>query len=84
VFAAVVLVLLAGYTLVASLLLRQPGVALPGLLGGLFIALTWLAPAGYTFYDVIASVIPLWAVLVQVIVVPVLVGVAGPVSGGGR
>ena len=82
VFAAVVLVLLAGYTLVASVLLRQPGVALPGLLGGLFIALTWLAPAGYTFYDVIASVTPLWAVLVQVIVMPVLVGVAGTLWGG--
>ena len=82
VFAAVVLVILAGYALVASVLLRQPGVALPGLLGGLFIALTWLAPAGYTFYDVIASVIPLWAVLVQVIVVPVLVGVAGTLWGG--
>jgi hypothetical protein len=81
VFAAIALVLLASYTLVASVLLRQPGVALPGLLGGLFIALTWLAP-GYTFYDVIASVTPLWAVLVQVIVVPLLVGVAGALWGG--
>jgi len=81
VFAAVPLVLLASYTLVVTVLLRQPGIALPGLLGGLFVALAWLAP-GYTFSDVITSVTPLWVVLVQVIAVPLLVGVAGAVWGG--
>jgi len=81
VFAAIVLVLLACYTLVASVLLRQPGVALPGLLGGLLAALTWLAP-GYTFRDVITSVTPVWLVLVQLIVVPLLVGAAGALWGG--
>jgi len=81
VFAAVALVLLVSYTLGASVLLRSPRVALPGLLGGLLAALIWLAP-GYTFYDVITSVTPQWVGLVQVIVVPLLVGVAGALWGG--
>ena len=41
-----------------------------------------ISAPGYTFYDVIVSVTPLWALLVQVIVVPVLVGVAGTLWGG--
>ncbi len=81
VFAAVALVLLVGYALAASVLLRSPRVALPGLLGGLLAALVWLAP-GYTFYDVVTSVTPQWVGLVQVIVVPLLVGVAGALWGG--
>ena len=36
--AAILIVLLAGYLLAASALLRRPGVVLPGLLGGLFVA----------------------------------------------
>jgi hypothetical protein len=83
VFAAVALVLLVSYTLAASMLLRQPRVALPGLLGGLLIAAIWLAP-GYTFYDLIASVAPRWVGLVQVIVLPLLVGVVGALWGGQR
>jgi hypothetical protein len=61
VFAAVALVLLVSYTIAASVLLRSPRVALPGLLGGLLAALlaalVWLAP-GYTFWDVVTSVTP--------------------------
>jgi hypothetical protein len=81
VFAAVALVLLVSYTLAASVLLRSPRVALPGLLGGLLAALIWLAP-GYTFWDVVTSVTPRWVGLVQVIVVPLLVGVVGTLRGG--
>jgi hypothetical protein len=81
VFSAVALVILVSYTLAASVLLRSPRVALPGLLGGLLAALIWLAP-GYTFYDVITSMNPLWVGLVQVIVVPLLVGVVGALWGG--
>ena len=81
VFAVVPLVLLASYALVSSVLLRQPCVVLPGLLGGVLVALAWLAP-GYSFSDVITSVTPLWVVLVQVIAVPLLVGVAGTLWGG--
>jgi hypothetical protein len=82
VFAAVVLVLLAGCTLAAGVMMRQPGIALPGLLGGLLVALAWLVPYGFTFYGLIVAVSPLWAVLTQALVVPLLVGVAGTLWGG--
>jgi hypothetical protein len=77
VFAAIALVLLVSYALAASVLLRQPDVALPGLLGGLLIAPIWLAPSGFTFYGYLAVVPSIWAPLTQIFVVPVLVGVAG-------
>ena len=49
--AAILVVFLVGFLLAASALLRRPGVAIPGLLGGLFVALTWLTLSGFTFYD---------------------------------
>jgi hypothetical protein len=82
VFAAVVLVLLAGCTLAACVLVRQPGIAVPGLLGGLLVALAWLVPYGFTFYGLIVAVPPFWAVLMQVLVVPLLAGAAGTLWGG--
>jgi len=83
VFAAIELVFLAGFTIAAATLLRRPGVALPGLLGGLVVALTWLAMQGFTFYDVIAPwTAPFWP-LVPMVAVPVLVGVAGTLRAGG-
>ena len=50
VFAVIVLVFLVSFTLAAATLLRRPGVAVPGLLGGLLVALTWLALSGFSFY----------------------------------
>jgi len=47
VFAAAA-VLLVGYILAASVMLRRAGVALPGLLCGLFVAVAWLAMSGFT------------------------------------
>jgi hypothetical protein len=82
VFVAISLVLLAGYALVASVLLRQPGVALPGLFGGLLVALMWLMLSGHTFYDVVNLVTSPLGTLVLVIVLPVLVGVAGTLWSG--
>jgi len=82
VFAAVVLVLLAGCTLAACVLVRQPGIAVPGLLGGLLVALAWLVPYGFTFYGLIVAVPPFWAVLTQGLGVPLLAGVAGTLWGG--
>ena len=82
VFAVIVLVFLAGFTLAAAILLRRPGVALPGLLGGLFVALTWLAMQGFTFYEVIAPWTAPCGPLVPMIAVPVLVGVAGALRAG--
>jgi hypothetical protein len=78
----IVLVLLAGCTLAAGVTMRQPGVAVPGLLGGLLVALAWLVPYGFTFYGFIVAVPPLWAVLTQAFGAPLLVGVAGTLWGG--
>jgi len=63
-------------------MMRQPGVAIPGLLGGLLVALAWLVPYGFTFYGFIVAVPPLWAVLTQAFVAPLLVGVTGTLWGG--
>ena len=82
VFAAIALAFLAGFTLAAATLLRRPGVALPGLLGGLVAALVWLALSGFTFYGVIAPMTaPFWP-LVPMVAVPLLVGAAGTLWGG--
>jgi hypothetical protein len=80
--AAIALIFLAGYTLAASVLLRRPGVALPGLLGGLFVALIWLAMSGFTFYGVIAPITAKWTMPLLLIAVPLLAGVAGTLWGG--
>ena len=82
VWAVIVLVFLVSFTLAAATLLRRPGVAVPGLLGGLFVALAWLAVQGFTFYGVIAPVTAPWTPLVPMIGVPLLVGVAGALRGG--
>src|SRR5579859_7938833 len=65
VFSAVPLAFLAAYALMACVLVRQPRVALPGLLGGLVVALAWLVLYGYTFDDVVGfRVTALWVPLV--------------------
>jgi hypothetical protein len=87
VWSAILLALLAGLTIAAGTLLRRPSVAVPGLLGGLFVALAWLAVSGFTFSGVIAprgirpnhgAVVP----LVLLIAVPLLLGVVGTLWGG--
>jgi hypothetical protein len=65
----------------AIALVRRPGVAIPGLLGGLFVALAWLTLSGFTFYDQILPDIVPWHPWVEVIVVPFVVGAAGTVWG---
>ena len=82
VFAVIMLVFLVSFTLAAATLLRRPGVALPGLLGGLFVALAWLALSGFTFYGAIAPITAPWSPLVAEVAVPVLVGMAGVLQGG--
>jgi hypothetical protein len=79
--AAILVVFLAGYLLAASALLRRPGVAVPGLLGGLFVALAWLAMRGFTFYGVIGTIPAKWEKPVLVIGVPLVVGAAGTLWG---
>jgi hypothetical protein len=80
--AAVMLIFLAGFALAASVLLRRPGIALPGLLGGLLVAVAWLAMSGFTFYGVIAPVTAPFTPLLPVIGAPLLVGAVGTLWGG--
>jgi len=80
--AAVMLAFLAGFALAASVLLRRPGIAVPGLLGGLLVAAAWLAMSGFTFYGVIAPVTAPFRPLLPVAGTPLLVGAAGTLWGG--
>jgi hypothetical protein len=82
IYAAIALVLLVTYTMGACLLLRRPGVTVPGLLCGLFVAVAWLAPKGFTFYGFIVTVPRFWAPMVQVLVVPLAAGAVGTLWGG--
>ncbi len=66
-----------GFLLGASALLRRPGIALPGLLGGLFATVTTLAISGFTFYDQVTFIPQGWQQGVTVIIVPAVVGAAG-------
>ena len=45
---AILLPILVGYTLAGSALVRRPGVAAPGLAGGLFVLAAWLVLDGVT------------------------------------
>jgi hypothetical protein len=74
---SILTVFVLGVLLGASALVRRPGVALPGLLGGLFISVIFLALSGFTFLDQILPNTVGWHRLVQVIAVPFLVGAAG-------
>jgi hypothetical protein len=79
--AGILTVFVIGILLGASALLRRRGVAIPGLLGGVFIALAWLSVSGFTFLDQILPNIVPWHRWVEVIVVPFAVGAAGTLWG---
>ena len=81
VWGAIILVFLVSYTLAASVLLRRSAVAVPGLLGGLFVTLACLAVQRFTFAGVIA---PMTAPSARLMVIgaPLLVGAAGTLWGG--
>ena len=74
---SILTVFVLGALLGASALVRRPGVALPGLLGGLFIAVIFLTVSGFTFLDQVLPNTVGWHRLVQLIAVPFLVGAAG-------
>lgn len=78
VFLAFFLAILAGYILAGSVLVRRPGVAGAGLVGGLVIAAPWLALAGVTDHPVASPLVP----LLWLAVVPLAVGAAGTWHGG--
>jgi hypothetical protein len=79
---AIVSTFLLSFALAALVLLRRPGIAVPGLLGGLFAALVWLAASGFTFFNLIDRVWPAWALPVLLIAVPAVIGVLGTLRGG--
>jgi hypothetical protein len=77
--AAVLLLVLLGYILGGSALLRRPGVAGPGQVGGLLVAAAWLAVGGFTFNRWLNS---LWSHSWLLFLAPVVVGVVGTLWGG--
>ncbi|GAA4249821.1 hypothetical protein [Dactylosporangium darangshiense] len=76
---AVLLLVLVGYVLGGSTLLRRPGVAGPGLAGGLLTAAAWLAVSGFDFDHWINSVRSHWLLA---FLAPVVVGAGGTLWGG--
>ena len=65
------------WTVCSSALLRRPGVAIPGLLGGLTFALVSLTMTGFTFYEVTGTIMTFHERLIQMIAVPFTVGAVG-------
>jgi hypothetical protein len=82
VWAAVVLAFVLALVLAAVPLVRRPGVAVPGLVAGLFIALAWLVANGFGFVAFLTSVLPAWALLLLHFVVPAAVGLVGTLWSG--
>lgn len=74
---AVVLIICVGYLLGASALLRRPGIALPGLLGGVFATVVGLGLTGFTAVDQVTFIPSPWQQWVTVIAVPAAIGAAG-------
>lgn len=85
---AVILIICVGYLLGAGALLRRPGVAVPGLLGGVFATVVGLWMSGLTAVDQVTFIPSPWQQWVRVIAVPAAIGAAGTLwrrdSAGGR
>ncbi len=75
--AGILAIVVIGFLLAASALARRPGVALPGLLGGLFAAVVSRTLSGFTFLDQILPDIVQWHHVVVLAVVPFCIGAAG-------
>jgi hypothetical protein len=78
---AIVMVLCLGFLLGASALLRRPGVALPGLLGGVLATAVTLTLSGFTAVDQVSHIPMAWQQWVTVIIVPGLIGAIGTLWG---
>jgi len=81
-FAAILFAILTGYLLAGGSLLRRPGVAGPGLAGGLFVAAAWLAVSGWGFGRFLGPITMPGALPLLVIVVPAVVGAGGTLWAG--
>lgn len=77
--AAILLIVLAAYVLAGGALLRRPGSAGPGLVGGLVVAVAWLAVGRFAYNQMVDS---FWSNAWLLIVAPVVVGVVGTLWGG--
>ena len=73
----VVVVICSGFLLGASALLRRPGIAGPGMLGGLLATVVSLALSGFTAVDQVTYIPKPWQQWVTVIAVPVVIGATG-------
>jgi hypothetical protein len=73
----VLAIICAGYLLGASALLRRPGIALPGLLGGMFSTAVGLILSGFTAVDQVTFIPSGWQKGVIVLAVPAVIGAAG-------
>ena len=71
---AVFVIICAGYLLGTSALLRRPGVALPGVLGGGLATLVWLALSGLTAVDQVTFIPTGWQKGVTMLAVPAVIG----------
>ena len=69
--------LVMGSIVAVSVLLRRPGVGRLGLLGGFFVAATWLASSGFTWAGLISPInsVGAWSGPALLIGVPLVVGV---------
>jgi hypothetical protein len=76
---AILAALVMGSVLAANVLLRRPGVAHPGLAGGLVIAATWLAFSRFTFAGIVSPInsVGAWSDPALLIAVPFVIGVGG-------
>ena len=74
---AILAALVMGTVIVLSVLLRRPRVARPGLVGGLFVAATWLAFSRFTFAGIVNPIysVGAWSDPALLIAVPLVVGV---------
>ena len=80
--AGVLTVVVFGFLLGAGTLLRRPGVAVPGLVGGLLVAAVSLVLSGFTVVDQLLPNTVGWHRLLDYVVVPLVVGVAGTLYSG--
>jgi len=71
--------LVVGSIVAVSVLLRRPGVAGLGLVGGLFVVATWLTFSGFTWAGIISPIysVGAWSGPALLIGVPLVVGVGG-------
>jgi hypothetical protein len=74
---AILVALVMGSIAVVSVLLRRPGAARPGLVGGLVVAAAWLGFSKFTYAGIISPInsVGAWSGPALMIVVPLVVGV---------